>query len=111
MPNVNLDTSILQAALEGLERRREQLEEQIRYEPASRTPTRMPSKRLNAHQHRRSAEYQRRDASAWRKLCVGGGRRNEQPHRLRVERSAEEGCLRQADHRRARLMSRLGDAG
>jgi hypothetical protein len=30
MPNVNLDTSILQAALEGLERRREQLEEQIR---------------------------------------------------------------------------------
>ena len=30
MPNVSLDTSILQAALEGLERRREQLEEQIR---------------------------------------------------------------------------------
>jgi hypothetical protein len=30
MPYVNIDTSILQAALEGLERRREQLEEQIR---------------------------------------------------------------------------------
>jgi hypothetical protein len=30
MPNVNLDASILQAALDGLERRREQLEEQIR---------------------------------------------------------------------------------